>query len=86
MFIRCHLIQAPISQKDLATAIGEKLHRIFLERGHDFFDKRVDERKHEPALPSQEGEAEPSEASATTKSMTPEELLQLRMEILPQLQ
>ncbi|KAH8105856.1 subunit 17 of mediator complex-domain-containing protein [Cristinia sonorae] len=73
-------------QKDLTTVIGENLHRIFSERGHDFFDKRIDDRKHELRLATQEGgdASEPTENS-TTNAMTPEELFQLRMKIIPQL-
>ncbi|KAL4241971.1 Mediator of RNA polymerase II transcription subunit 17 [Abortiporus biennis] len=70
--------------QDLTTTLGENLHRIFLERGHDFFDKRHDQPREE--LPADEGEdsrqKSPSEA---TQPMSPEELFKMRMEIVPQL-
>ena len=85
-FLITHRNHRPISRKDLSADIGERLRRIFLERGHDFFDKRVDSSSetHEP--PSQDAEdAPPKEASEVVQPMTPDELFRMRMELMPQL-
>ncbi|TCD69671.1 hypothetical protein EIP91_006688 [Steccherinum ochraceum] len=73
-------------RKDLTTTIGEKLHRIFLERGHNFFEKRVDDRKQESVSATQVAESsDVPDDSGSAKIMTPEELFQLRIELIPQL-
>lgn len=81
------IILLPFSKVDLISNIGENLRRIFLERGHDFFDRTIDGVTVPEPLPSTEVEdsAKP-ETSESTQAMSPEELLKMRMELIPQLQ
>ena len=69
--------------RGLTSKIGENLRRIFVERGHDFFDKtdRSAEAEKEDA-----DEEKEQDTRDTTQPMTPEELFKMRMEIMPQLQ
>ncbi len=85
LITRCNHI--PTSRKDLSADIGERLRRIFVERGHDFFDKRVDPKRDVYEPPSQDAEdVVPKEAHEVVQPMTPEELFRMRMELMPQLQ
>ncbi len=69
------------SPEDPTSKVGENLRRIFIERGHDFFDKQ-----HRGAE-LDEGEDEPQkEATDRVQPMTPEQLFKMRVEVLPQLQ
>ncbi|PSR77283.1 hypothetical protein PHLCEN_2v7976 [Hermanssonia centrifuga] len=69
------------SPEDPTSKVGENLRRIFIERGHDFFDKQ-----HRGAE-LDEGEEEPQkEATDRVQPMTPEQLFKMRVEVLPQLQ
>jgi hypothetical protein len=66
---------------------------MFMERGADFFDgKNMQQLKKDPIASGQEDDGHghdsdgPSEArDPTTRTMTSEELLKMRVEILPQL-
>ena len=71
------------SREDPISKIGENLRRIFLERGHDFFDKYLSgsELDKEEVV-----EEKQKELDDNVQPMTPEELFKMRMEILPQLQ
>ncbi|KAI0081763.1 hypothetical protein K474DRAFT_1635087 [Panus rudis PR-1116 ss-1] len=70
---------------DLTAKIGKNLHRIFLERGHDFFEKGIENSR----IPSSEGDDvdadNEKEDTAAAQTMSPEELFRMRMEIIPQL-
>jgi len=72
---------------DLTAKIGQNLRRIFLERGHDFFDQATSQPKADVDLASQQDNvAEDPEVAENTQPMTPQELFKMRVEILPQLQ
>ena len=68
-----------VRREDPISKIGENLRRIFLEKGHDFFDKYV-----EGVVIDKEDVAEErhKEADDNVQPMTPEELFRMRMEIL----
>ncbi|KAF8238727.1 hypothetical protein L208DRAFT_1421005 [Tricholoma matsutake] len=79
-------------KRNSTSAQGEKLRRIFMERGFDFFEKQKGAPLEERELVSGELEqtndiSDPtkSEGNPTTKIMSTEELFNMRMEILPQL-
>ncbi|KAF7977414.1 hypothetical protein HWV62_3550 [Athelia sp. TMB] len=76
---------------DPSKVLGEKLRRIFVERGADFFDKFQGDLAAQDVSTDAQG---PSNTDITTgesiedehqHAMTPEELYKMRMEILPQL-
>jgi mediator of RNA polymerase II transcription subunit 17 len=79
------------SKPHSTTALGEKLRRVFIERGLDFFGKQkggpLQDRP--PILEGQTPEDDTSDPTrdddATAKIMSTEELFNMRMEILPQL-
>lgn len=77
---------------DRETKLGERFRRIFLERGHDFFEKDESARYgHEQAPEDDASGAQqdievPSEADGEQKYMTPEMLLKMRWDLLPRLQ
>lgn len=81
-----------IRKDDPSKSLGEKLRRIFVERGVDFFDKNQGGLLSEGILPDTQKLSDvdadttgniPEEGNQHT--MTPEELFKMRMEILPQL-
>jgi mediator of RNA polymerase II transcription subunit 17 len=85
----------PFSKPHSTSALGEKLRRIFVERGYDFFEKQKGGPLQERA-PILEGQApaddtfdgsDPArgDGHAITRIMSTEELFNMRMEILPQL-
>lgn len=67
-----------------------KLRRIFVERGHDFFEAHKNSRTL-PPLQSQDAALQEEDSTAddtpaeTSHTMTPEELYKMRMNLLPQL-
>lgn len=73
-----------------SKALGDNLKRVFLERGFDFFDRIRDsgnsyhdelpQAKSDAVQPVAEGDEESS-----SKIMTPEELLKMRMELAQEL-
>lgn len=80
-----------IRKDDPSKVLGEKLRRIFVERGADFFDKFQGDLAAQDVSTDAQG---PSDTDITTgeiiedehqHAMTPEELYKMRMEILPQL-
>ncbi|KAF8351407.1 subunit 17 of mediator complex-domain-containing protein [Amanita rubescens] len=79
-------------KETLTQQLGEKLHRIFVERGVDFFEKGKGRSSGKPGALAQDmdidlphASEDPSEEKATTATMTTEDLLKMRMEILPHL-
>ncbi|EPQ59420.1 hypothetical protein GLOTRDRAFT_70848 [Gloeophyllum trabeum ATCC 11539] len=76
-------------REDPSQALGEKLRRIFLERGVDFFDtygtaKHVE--KDEKVREAEEAEVEHDvDDTHRAQPMTAEELYKMRMELMPQL-
>jgi mediator of RNA polymerase II transcription subunit 17 len=82
---------------DPTKGLGEKLRRIFVERGVDFFDKNQGQPLQEGILTNgqhdvdledetcRNGENPEESFEHSNRAMTPEELLKMRMEILPQL-
>ncbi|OCB84517.1 hypothetical protein A7U60_g8503 [Sanghuangporus baumii] len=82
-------------RKDYDTKLTERFHRIFVERGVDFFDSDPEIRyRSEPessSTPDKEDES-PDEADKKEtppdeeKLMTPDKLFQMRSEIIPRLQ
>ncbi|KAI0068724.1 hypothetical protein BV25DRAFT_1986305 [Artomyces pyxidatus] len=74
-----------------SAQLGENFRRIFMERGSDFFEQNEEQRRHATvtnARTEENGDTAQATDSAevsTTKPMSPEELLRMRMEILPQL-
>jgi mediator of RNA polymerase II transcription subunit 17 len=75
------------SKENAAQGLGDKLRRVFIERGADFFERSpsslIDE---EVAVEEGQGDANDNdEDEAMAKFMTMEELYKMRMEILPQL-
>lgn len=77
----------PFSKVDLISTIGENLRRIFVERGHDFFDRTLNGvTASEPLSTPEDGEPDKPESSEPPQAMTPEDLLKMRMELIPQLQ
>ena len=82
------MLTRPSSSKvDLISSIGENLRRIFLERGHDFFD-RTHNGVTTAEIPTQADDEDKAkeETSESAQAMTPEELFKMRMELIPQLQ
>jgi mediator of RNA polymerase II transcription subunit 17 len=85
------------SKDDPARGLGDRLRRIFIERGIDFFDKNRGQSLQQGILTNGKNRADmEDEALGNVKSheeiqeqsdraMTPEELFKMRMEILPQL-
>ena len=68
--------------------MGTNFSRIFIERGPDFFEKEdrsVIERKDVFGKPDAEEEKTEKEGSGDVKPMTPEELYEMRMELMPNL-
>ena len=59
------------------------MRRIFVERGHDFFDKMD---RGEQAEKEDADEDKEENARDTTQPMTPEELFKMRTELTPHLQ
>ena len=81
------LPRAPDPQKQLA----ENIHRVFAERGHDFFEKRdaVSGRIDVGDATSLNEKSEESSTEATSSStqpMTPEQLFKMRSDIIPRLE
>ena len=81
-----------VSKQNSTSVLGEKLRRIFIERGFDFFEKRKGNSLEDRAWVSGESEkvtdtSDPakSDENPSMKTMTTEELFNMRMEILPQL-
>lgn len=79
---------------DHETKLGERFRRIFIERGHDFFDTPVEARygqqleaQSETMLGMDEKkETQENEQDGEQKFMTPEQLLKMRWDVLPRLQ
>ncbi|EGO01913.1 hypothetical protein SERLA73DRAFT_177538, partial [Serpula lacrymans var. lacrymans S7.3] len=76
-------------KEDPSKKLGQNLRRIFLERGLDFFDSgnrpNLQEESSTP-LEKEDGAEGPEESQDISKpTMTPEELFQMRTEIMPQL-
>ena len=86
-----------LRKDDPAKSLGERLRRIFVERGVDFFDKNQGQLLQEGILTNgqnladvedemrRDEEATEDTDDQSNHAMTPEELLKMRMEILPQL-
>lgn len=85
-------------KEDPAKGLGDKLRRIFVERGVDFFDKNLGRALQDGVLTSgltrpdlvdnstgQEEESSKESHQPSNRAMTAEELFKMRMEILPQL-
>lgn len=83
-------------KEDPTKSLGDKLRRIFVERGVDFFDNNQGSQLQEGILTNSQnaddtggdahGEEEDSEILETSnRVMTTEDLFKMRMEILPQL-
>jgi mediator of RNA polymerase II transcription subunit 17 len=84
----------PCRKEDPSKRLGERIRRVFAERGVDLFDGQAiqrlkdgvtsqsqdDQSGHEPETPAETHKASPSH------TMTSEELLKMRMEIMPHLQ
>lgn len=70
-------------REDPASKIGEKLRRVFIEKGHGFFDKYVAGTLLDKVEVVEEKQ---KDADDSVQPMTPEELFKMRMEVLPQLQ
>ena len=80
---------------DRETKLGERFRRIFLERGHDFFEKddgtrygheQAPEEKPDDVSGAQQDVETPPEVDGEQKYMTPETLLKMRWDLLPRLQ
>ena len=65
--------------------LGERLRRIFIERGFDFFEKQKGALLAENPPAQAEVDDDSVQDAAPTKIMSTEELFRMRMEILPQL-
>ncbi|KAI0268274.1 subunit 17 of mediator complex-domain-containing protein [Gloeopeniophorella convolvens] len=72
--------------------LGENLRRMFLERGLDFFDQDAEQRRKnkqsddDPDAEPQSTEAAPQSTDPlNVESVSPEDLLNMRLEIIPQL-
>ena len=76
------LLHDAYRREDPTSKLGEDLRRIFFERGHDFFDKNS---LGANAQKESEEEKEP-DTRDNVQPMTPDELLKMRIEIMPQLQ
>lgn len=72
-----------VRREDPISKIGENLRRIFVEKGHDFFDKHLTGSELDKDEVVEERQKEHDD---NVQPMTPEELFKMRMEILPQLQ
>ncbi|EIW61969.1 uncharacterized protein TRAVEDRAFT_44798 [Trametes versicolor FP-101664 SS1] len=77
-------------REDPTATVGTKLRRIFVERGHDFFEVHKNSRTLPPlqsqdAAPHEEDDMEDDAPAETSHTMTPEELYKMRMNLLPQL-
>ncbi|KAI0677611.1 subunit 17 of mediator complex-domain-containing protein [Trametes maxima] len=79
-------------REDPTDAVGKKLWRIFDERGRDFFEAHKGSRALPPvqsqsqdAATQEEDAAGSEEHPESSHTMTPEELLKMRMSLLPQL-
>jgi mediator of RNA polymerase II transcription subunit 17, fungi type len=88
----CPSIDTYGSKETADERLKSNLHRIFQERGHDFFDK-PEKRVTEGALATEvdepgdgdEKDEEASEDEDDAKPMTFTELQAMRMELVPQL-
>ncbi|KAL6309701.1 subunit 17 of mediator complex-domain-containing protein [Sparassis latifolia] len=69
-------------KEDYYAIVGDNLRRIFVERGLDFFEKRHKQRKVEPTI---EEMRDKSSLEEKRHVMDADELLKMRMEVLPQL-
>ena len=80
-----------IRKDDPSKVLGEKLRRIFVERGVDFFDKFQGDLAVQDVSIDVQGPSDADNAIGEIleddhqHAMTPEELYKMRMEILPQL-
>lgn len=79
--------RAPDPQKQLA----ENIHRVFAERGHDFFEKRdAAGGRIDPGdatgLDEDNEESITEPTSSSTQPMTPEQLFKMRSDIIPRLE
>ncbi|TFY81867.1 hypothetical protein EWM64_g2141 [Hericium alpestre] len=75
-------------QEGPGAKLGDHLRRLFQERGLDFFEQDAEQRRTSKALQDVREEVQDTEVDEALEShenMTPEELLRMRMEILPQL-
>ncbi|TFK89819.1 hypothetical protein K466DRAFT_597460 [Polyporus arcularius HHB13444] len=77
-------------REDPTAAVGTKLRRIFLERGLDFFDAEKGTRTsiaRESQEDAEQADASPKdgESSEPSHHMTPEELIKMRLLLMPQL-
>lgn len=83
-------IHSSSSKETLTQQLGEKLRRIFVERGIDFFEKGKGRPSGKTGTLAQDMDIDPhedpGEEKITTATMTTEDLLKMRMEILPHLQ
>jgi mediator of RNA polymerase II transcription subunit 17 len=80
------------SKQSSTSVLGEKLRRIFIERGFDFFEKQKGAQlggrvvvSGEPEKVNDASDPAKSEGNPATKIMSTDELFNMRMEILPQL-
>lgn len=82
-----------LSPENLTRLLGENLRRIFIERGHDFFERQDNLRSGGESIVAQplettehlDTDEEVTEESATRASLSPEELFNMRRECIPQL-
>ncbi|KAH7914170.1 subunit 17 of mediator complex-domain-containing protein [Hygrophoropsis aurantiaca] len=77
-------------EKDPSKLSSDKLRRIFIERGVDFFDhpngkSSLEDASLPPASESTESMPTDEIQESSRSTMTPEELFKMRMEIMPQL-
>jgi len=81
------------SPENLTRLLGENLRRIFIERGHDFFERQDNLRSGGELLVVQplettehlDKDEEAAVGKTTRASLTPEELFNMRKECIPQL-
>ncbi|OBZ70158.1 Mediator of RNA polymerase II transcription subunit 17 [Grifola frondosa] len=72
---------------DPSLNVSEKLRRIFVERGLNFFEKQKEKHAKEdlPENTDDSSQERTSSQEPATHMMSPEELLKMRMDIMPQL-